>query len=57
MRTVTATECQAQIKNLLNLIDSEQNEGLRQELEYEKDVLFAELYLIQFPDDDDGECF
>ena len=56
MRTVTATECQAQIKNLLNLIDSEQNEGLRQELEYEKDVLFAELYLIQFPDDD-GECF
>ena len=56
MRTVTATECQAQIKNLLNLIDSEQNDELRQELEYEKDVLFAELYLIQFPDDD-GECF
>ena len=56
MRTVTATECQNQIRNVLSLIEGEQNEETRREYEYEKDVLFAELYLIQFPDDD-GECF
>lgn len=53
-------ECQGNITNLIALIENTVDDETRKELEYQKDVLFAELYLLQYPEAfgiDDGETF